>query len=45
MAGLPPTGRDAMDPLRQTWRRQREAARGRLVERLDSLVSRLEALI
>jgi CHAD domain-containing protein len=36
MAGLPATGRDAMEPLRQTWRRQREVARGRLIERLDS---------
>jgi CHAD domain-containing protein len=33
---LPGPGRDALDPLRQSWRRQREAARGRLVGRLDS---------
>ncbi len=35
-ARLPGPGRDALDPLRQAWRRQREAARGRLVARLDS---------
>ena len=33
---LPGPGRDAVEPLRQAWRRQREAARGRLVARLDS---------
>jgi CHAD domain-containing protein len=33
---MPPAGRVAMEPLRQTWRRQREAARVRLIERLDS---------
>jgi CHAD domain-containing protein len=33
---LPGPGREAVDPLRQAWRRQREAARGRLVARLDS---------
>jgi CHAD domain-containing protein len=36
MTGLPLAGREGMEPLRQTWRRQREAARGRLIERLDS---------
>jgi CHAD domain-containing protein len=33
---LPGPGREAVEPLRQAWRRQREAARGRLVARLDS---------
>jgi CHAD domain-containing protein len=33
---LPVSGREAIEPLRQAWRRQREAARGRLVARLDS---------
>lgn len=36
MGGLPPAGRVALEPLRQTWRRQRESARARLMERLDS---------
>jgi CHAD domain-containing protein len=36
MAGLAPAGRDALEPLRLTWRRQRESARTRLIERLDS---------
>jgi CHAD domain-containing protein len=33
---LPVAGREAMEPLRAAWRRQRELARGRLVARLDS---------
>jgi CHAD domain-containing protein len=33
---LPAAGQEAMEPLRGAWRRQREAARGRLVARLDS---------
>ena len=33
---LPGPGREAVEPLRQAWRRQRESARGRMVTRLDS---------
>jgi CHAD domain-containing protein len=33
---LPVAGQEAMEPLRGAWRRQREAARGRLITRLDS---------
>jgi len=33
---LPATGREAVDPLRAAWRRQREVARKRLVTRLES---------
>ncbi len=33
---LPVAGREAMEPLRGAWRRQREVARGRLLARLDS---------
>ena len=36
MARLASPGREAMEPLRQAWRREREAARGRLIARLDS---------
>jgi CHAD domain-containing protein len=36
LAKLPVPGREAMEPLRQAWRREREAARARLVARLDS---------
>ena len=36
VAKLPGAGREAIEPLRQAWRRQREAARGRLIARLDS---------
>jgi CHAD domain-containing protein len=32
---LPEPGRDAMEPLRAAWRRQREAARKQLISRLD----------
>ncbi len=33
---LPAPGRDAVEPLRAAWRRQRELARARLVAKLDS---------
>ena len=33
---LPVPGREAMEPLLQAWRREREAARARLIARLDS---------
>ncbi len=33
---LPTPGREALEPLRSAWRRQREIARKRLMERLDS---------
>jgi CHAD domain-containing protein len=36
VASLSLPGREAMEPLLRSWRRQREAARGRLVARLDS---------
>lgn len=36
LAKLPTPGRDAMEPLRQAWRRQREVARAHLIARLDS---------
>jgi CHAD domain-containing protein len=36
IAKLPGPGRDAVEPLRSTWRRQREAGRKRLLARLDS---------
>jgi CHAD domain-containing protein len=36
VAKLPMAGREAMEPLRGAWRRQREVARGRLITRLDS---------
>ncbi len=36
IARLPAAGQEAMEPLRGAWRRQREAARGRLLARLDS---------
>ena len=35
-ARLPAAGQEAIEPLRGAWRRQREAARGRLVALLDS---------
>jgi triphosphatase len=35
-AKLTTPGREAVEPLRSTWRRQREEARRRLVDRLDS---------
>ena len=36
IAGLPAPGREAVEPLRSAWRRQREVARKRLLTRLDS---------
>jgi CHAD domain-containing protein len=36
LAELPGPGREAMEPLRAAWRRQRETARKRLLARLDS---------
>jgi CHAD domain-containing protein len=33
---LPETGREAIEPLRSSWRQQREAARRQLIARLDS---------
>ncbi len=36
IAGLPGPGREAVEPLRAAWRRQREEARGHLLTRLDS---------
>lgn len=36
IAGLPGPGREAVEPLRAAWRRQREQARGHLLTRLDS---------
>jgi CHAD domain-containing protein len=36
VAQLPGPGRDAVEPLRSAWRRQREGARERMLARLDS---------
>ena len=36
IADLPGPGRQAVDPLRAAWRRQREVARERMIARLDS---------
>ncbi len=36
IAQLPPAGREAVEPLRSAWRRQREVARKHLIDRLDS---------
>ncbi len=36
LGDLPPIGREAVEPLRAAWRRQREVARKRLIARLDS---------
>jgi CHAD domain-containing protein len=36
LSQLPAPGREALEPLRSAWRRQREVARKGLVERLDS---------
>lgn len=36
IAGLPGPGRTAVEPLRAAWRRQRELARTRMMEKLDS---------
>jgi CHAD domain-containing protein len=36
IANLPAPGREAVEPLRTSWRRERELARKRLVARLDS---------
>ena len=36
IVGLPTPGREAVEPLRSAWRRQREVARKRLIARLDS---------
>jgi triphosphatase len=36
IAGLPAPGREAVDPLRAAWRRQREVARERMISKLDS---------